>query len=80
MRIAQIGFYRDPADRLPDELLEAWPTLVDVAESIATAGTDVSVIQASGHSRHFAETRSTITFCRSCVAAGSVRRRRLWRS
>jgi glycosyltransferase involved in cell wall biosynthesis len=52
VRIAQIGFYRDPADRLPDELLEAWPTLVDVAESIATAGTDVSVIQASGHSRH----------------------------
>ena len=53
MRIAQIGFYRDPADRAPEELLDAWPTLVDVAESVATAGTDVSVIQASGHSRYF---------------------------
>lgn len=53
MRIAQIGFYRDPADRAPEELLDAWPTLVDVAESVATAGTDVSVIQSSGHSRYF---------------------------
>ena len=52
MRIAQIGFYRDPADRTPEELLEAWPTLVDVAESVATAGAQVSVIQSSGHSRY----------------------------
>jgi len=53
VRIAQIGFYRDPADRAPEELLDAWPTLVDVAESVAMAGTDVSVIQSSGHSRYF---------------------------
>jgi glycosyltransferase involved in cell wall biosynthesis len=53
MRIAQIGFYRDPADRAPEELLDAWPTLVDVAESVATAGNEVSVIQSSGHSRYF---------------------------
>lgn len=53
MRVAQIGFYRDPADRAPEELLDAWPTLVDVAESVATAGTDVTVIQSSGHSRYF---------------------------
>jgi glycosyltransferase involved in cell wall biosynthesis len=52
VRVAQIGFYRDPADRAPEELLDAWPTLVDVAESVATAGTDVSVIQSSGHSRY----------------------------
>lgn len=53
MRIAQIGFYRDPADRTPEALLEAWPTLVNVAESVARAGADVSIIQSSGHSRHF---------------------------
>jgi glycosyltransferase involved in cell wall biosynthesis len=53
VRIAQIGFYRDPADRSPEELLDAWPTLVDVAESVASAGAHVSVIQSSGHSRHF---------------------------
>ncbi len=53
MRIAQIGFYRDPADRAPEELLDAWPTLAEVAESVAAAGTDVSVVQSSGHSRYF---------------------------
>lgn len=51
MRVAQIGFYHDPQDREPEELLEAWPTLVDVAESVATAGACVSVIQSSAHSR-----------------------------
>ena len=53
MRIAQIGFYRDRADRAPEELLDAWPTLVDVAESVARAGAHISVIQSSGHSRYF---------------------------
>ncbi|HEX4266966.1 MAG TPA: glycosyltransferase [Steroidobacteraceae bacterium] len=52
MRVAHIGFYHDPADRPPEMLLEAWPTLVDVAESVAAAGARVSVIQSSGHSRH----------------------------
>lgn len=52
MRIAQIGLYRDPADRAPEELLEAWPTLVDVAESVATAGARVAVVQSSGHPRY----------------------------
>jgi len=53
VRIAQIGFYRDPADRAPEELLDAWPTLGEVAESAAMAGANVSVIQSSGHSRYF---------------------------
>lgn len=53
MRIAQIGFFRDPSNRTPEELLDAWPTLVDVAESVASAGAHVSVIQSSGHSRYF---------------------------
>lgn len=52
MRVAQIGFYRDPADRAPEELLRAWPTLADVAESAVAAGASVAVIQSSGHSRH----------------------------
>lgn len=52
MRVAQIGFYNDPNDRPPEELLAAWPTLVDVAESVATTGASVSVIQSSGHSRY----------------------------
>lgn len=51
MHVAQIGFHRDARDRPPEELLEAWPTLVDVAESVSMAGARVSVIQSSGHSR-----------------------------
>ncbi len=51
MRVAHIGFYQDPADRAPDVLLDTWPTLVDVAESAASAGARVSVIQSSAHTR-----------------------------
>jgi glycosyltransferase involved in cell wall biosynthesis len=51
MRVVQVGFHQDPADRTPEELLRAWPTLVDVAECVSRAGAEVSVIQASGHLR-----------------------------
>lgn len=49
VHVAQISFFCDPAQRLPAELLEAWPSLVDVAEAAAGAGAQVSVIQASTH-------------------------------
>ena len=42
---AHIGFFSDPARRPPQALLEAWPTLVDVAEAAAAAGVRVSVLQ-----------------------------------
>ncbi|HEY6451127.1 MAG TPA: glycosyltransferase family 4 protein [Steroidobacteraceae bacterium] len=45
----QVGFYNDPADRLPRQLLDAWPTLVDVAEAARQAGIRVSLVQASSH-------------------------------
>lgn len=47
--VAHIGFFHDPADRAPQELLRAWPTLVDVAEAACDAGVRVSVVQASAH-------------------------------
>lgn len=43
--VAHIGFFSDPARRPPQELLEAWPTLVDVAEAAAAAGVRVWVLQ-----------------------------------
>lgn len=52
MHIAQIGCFSDPRRRVPEQLLDAWPTLVDVAESTARCGHRVSVIQASEHSQH----------------------------
>ncbi len=51
MRIVHMGFYQDPEDRAPAELLRAWPTLVDVAESVTRAGARVTVVQACSRSQ-----------------------------
>ncbi|MDB6085908.1 MAG: glycosyl transferase, partial [Gammaproteobacteria bacterium] len=50
LHVAQISFFSDPAGRPPEQLLAAWPSLVDVAEAAFEAGVRVSVIQASSHS------------------------------
>lgn len=52
LHVAQISFFFDAARRLPEELLEAWPTLGDVAEAAVMAGVRVSVVQACAHSAH----------------------------
>lgn len=52
--VVQISFFSDPGRRLPAQLLDAWPTMVDVAEAACQAGIRVSVIQASTHSQHLA--------------------------
>lgn len=44
--VVQVGFYVDPQRREPAQLLEAWPTLVDVAESARQGGMRVTVVQA----------------------------------
>jgi glycosyltransferase involved in cell wall biosynthesis len=49
LRVAQISFFVDPEGREPQHLLNAWESLVDVAEAAASATTRVSVIQASSH-------------------------------
>lgn len=51
LHIAQISCFSDPRGRAPEQLLDAWSTLVDVAESVARCGARVSVIQASEHSQ-----------------------------
>jgi glycosyltransferase involved in cell wall biosynthesis len=55
LSVAQISFFNDPAGRRPEELLLAWPSLVDVAEAVAAAGACVSVLQASAHSQHLVQ-------------------------
>ncbi len=49
LHVAQLGLLPDPRGRTPAELLEAWPTLVDVAEAARQAGVRVSVVQACAH-------------------------------
>jgi glycosyltransferase involved in cell wall biosynthesis len=52
LHVAQLSFFNDPEGRLPAQLLEAWPTLVDVAEASSQSGIRVSVVQASIHAEH----------------------------
>ena len=52
LHVVQISFFNDPEGRSPAQLLEAWPTLVDVAEASSQSGIRVSVVQASAHSEH----------------------------
>ncbi|GAC1672270.1 MAG: glycosyltransferase family 4 protein [Steroidobacteraceae bacterium] len=51
LHVLQIGFFQDPGGRSPAELLDAWPSLVDVAEAASGSGVRVSVVQACSHSQ-----------------------------
>jgi glycosyltransferase involved in cell wall biosynthesis len=53
--VAQISFFNDPAGRSPEELLVAWPSLVDVADAVCEAGGSVSVLQACSHAQHLVQ-------------------------
>ena len=53
LHVAHIGFFNDPAGRQPRALLEAWPTIVDVAEAAQHGGVRVSVVQTSSHVERF---------------------------
>jgi glycosyltransferase involved in cell wall biosynthesis len=50
--IVQISFFSDPRGRPAAQLLEEWPTLVDVAEAASNSGGDVAVVQASAKPEH----------------------------
>ncbi len=47
MRVLHVGCVLDPQRRSGAALLEAWPTLLDVARAARDAGADVSVLQAA---------------------------------
>jgi glycosyltransferase involved in cell wall biosynthesis len=50
--VVQISFFNDPQGRSPAQLLNAWSTLVDVAEAASKSGIRVSVVQACSHTEH----------------------------
>lgn len=52
LHVVQISFFSDPERCSPARLLDAWSTLVDVAEAVCRSGIRVSVVQASSHSEH----------------------------
>lgn len=47
MRVAQVSCVRDGRRRGGAELLQAWPTLLDVARAASSAGVEVHVLQAA---------------------------------
>ncbi|GAB2545614.1 glycosyltransferase family 4 protein [Rhodanobacter koreensis] len=47
LHVAQINFLPAPAGLAHDEVLERWPSLVDIAEVAASGGTRVTVVQAA---------------------------------
>jgi glycosyltransferase involved in cell wall biosynthesis len=49
LHVVQISCFNDPAGRAPAQLLQAWPSLVDVANAACQAGVRVSVVQACAH-------------------------------
>src|ERR1700689_1505072 len=51
LHVVQISFFNDPEGRSPAQLLDAWPSLVDVAEAAARSGNRVSVLQACSHTQ-----------------------------
>jgi len=52
LHVAQISFFNDPAGRAPLQLLDAWPSLVDVADAASRSGIRVSVLQACPRTEH----------------------------
>ena len=51
-RIVQISFHRDPQGRRPEQLLQDWLTVTQLAEAAAGAGADVAVVQACAEVEH----------------------------
>jgi len=47
VRVVQVSCVRDPLRRPGDALLRAWPTLLEVARAAASAGVEVTVVQAA---------------------------------
>lgn len=61
LHVAQLNFPSAPDGLGIEALLEQWPTLADIAESVAGAGIRVSVLQAASHSERL--TRNGVDYC-----------------
>ena len=53
MHVAQVGFFLDPRQRGPEQLLQAWPSLTDIAEAAAARVDRLSLLQACASAASF---------------------------
>ncbi|NIP57335.1 MAG: glycosyltransferase [Gemmatimonadetes bacterium] len=74
LHVVQISPFADPQGRDPEELLEAWPTLVEVAGAAAADGVSVTVVQAGSREASFERNGASIRFV-SASRPGPLRRR-----
>jgi len=72
LRVLQISFYLDPLEREPAQLLDEWPTLVDVAEAVAQSGAHVSVIQACSVQAEIGRNGVQYYFVRAAARSRSI--------
>ncbi|HEY8587622.1 MAG TPA: glycosyltransferase family 4 protein [Rhodanobacter sp.] len=79
MHVVQINFLPAPHGRTAAEVFEQWPSLVDIAEAVASSGTRVTVIQVAtraervtrqGIDYHFAELGAAHASNRGRLLAG----------
>jgi glycosyltransferase involved in cell wall biosynthesis len=77
LHVALINFLPAPADLGVNEIFVRWPSLADIAEAIASAGTRVSVLQMAAFDEHVAHAGIDYYFVNSCGArrAGDLGRR-----
>jgi glycosyltransferase involved in cell wall biosynthesis len=82
--VVHISFFNDPERRSAAQLLDAWPTLVDVAEAAVQPGSKVSVVQANSQSERLERNGVHYHFLpfgdASVRGAGSANYRELLRS
>ncbi|WP_199754313.1 glycosyltransferase family 4 protein [Dyella dinghuensis] len=65
LHVAQINFVPVPHGTSGTDVLQRWPSLVDVAEAAATSGARVSVIQAATNAEHIERNGITYHFTHS---------------
>ena len=75
LNIVQVSFHYDIYRRAPRELIQAWPTLLDVAAAVAGAGATVHVVQACHEDAVLREKGVDLHFVREPVPFGLDSRR-----
>lgn len=76
MHVAQVNFLPAPAAYTADEILARWPSLVDIAEAVATSGVRVSVMQAASRSERITRNGVDYHFIDIDGAGGALARGR----
>jgi len=73
LHVAQVNFFPAPAGLGLAEALQAWPSLVDIAEAAASAGTRVTVIQRAEHAEQLVQRGVHYRFLAATGAAERTR-------